>query len=151
METVRIYPLPTLRRGYARRLREARLEAARVWTRCRDLHLAARTAHTRWPREADLQAATRGPFALHSQTVQMIFHTFLANIDSTRELRKTNRTIRYPYKDKRYYPAALACPGGESGTRTHRLADGTRTPFARIQAGPARAHGGLQARLEGRL
>ena len=104
METVRIYPLPTLRRGYARRLREARLEAARVWTRCRDLHLAARKAHARWPREADLQAATRGPFALHSQTVQMIFHTFLANIDSTRELRKTNRTIRYPWKDKRYYP-----------------------------------------------
>ena len=70
METVRIYPLPTLRRGYARRLREARLEAARVWTRCRDLHLAARQAHTRWPREADLQAATKGQFALHSQTVQ---------------------------------------------------------------------------------
>jgi hypothetical protein len=46
METVRIYPLATLRKGYARCLREARLEAARVWTLCRDLHLAARKDHT---------------------------------------------------------------------------------------------------------
>src|ERR1051326_8958555 len=104
METVRIFPLPTLRKGYARRLREARMEAARVWTLCRDVHLAARKDHTSWPREAELQAATKCQFTLHSQTVQMIFHTFLANIETTREPRKTNRTIRYPYKDKRYYP-----------------------------------------------
>ena len=31
-------------------------------------------------------------------------HTFLANIETTRELRQTNHTIRYPYKDKRSYP-----------------------------------------------
>jgi putative transposase len=104
MATVRIYALPTLRRGYARRLREARMEAARVWTQCRDLHLAARQAHTRWPREADLQAATKGQFVLHSQTVQLIFHTFLANIETTRKLRQTDPRVRYPYKDKRYYP-----------------------------------------------
>ena len=104
METVRIYPLPTLRKGYAQRLREARMEAARVWTVCRDLHLAARQAQTRWPKEADLQQATKGQFTLHSQTVQLIFHTFLANIETTRQLRTTNRKIRYPYKDKRYYP-----------------------------------------------
>ena len=115
METVRIFPLPTLRRGYARRLREARLEAARVWTLCRDLHLAARKDHARWPHEADLQAATKGPFALHSQTVQLIFHTFLANIDSTRELRQTNPRIRYPYKDKRYYPLLWPAQKVESG------------------------------------
>jgi Putative transposase DNA-binding domain len=29
---------------------------------------------------------------------------FLANVETTRELRKTNRKIRYPYKDKRFYP-----------------------------------------------
>jgi putative transposase len=104
METVHIYPLCTLRPGYARQLGDARREAARVWTQCRDLHLAARQAHTRWPTERDFQAATKGQFALHSQTVQMIFHTFLANVETTRELRTTNRKIRYPYKDKRFYP-----------------------------------------------
>jgi putative transposase len=104
METVHIYPLPKLRRGYATRLREARIEAAQVWNVCRDLHLAARQQHTRWPKRDDLQKATKDRFALHSQSVQMICHTFLANIETTKERRKTNRKIRYPYKDKRYYP-----------------------------------------------
>jgi putative transposase len=80
------------------------MEAGRVWNACRDLHLAARQQHTRWPDQNDLHHATRGRFALHSQTVQMIARTFLANIETTKELRKTNRKIRYPWKEKRYYP-----------------------------------------------
>ena len=104
METVYIYPLATLRRGYTRRLREAQLEAARMWTVCRNLHLASRQQHTRWPRRDDLQQATKGNFTLQSQTVQMVCHQFLANVDTARELRQTNRKIRYPYKDKTFYP-----------------------------------------------
>ena len=46
----------------------------------------------------------KGSFALHSQTVQMVCHQFLANVDTARELRQTNRKIRYPYKDKRFFP-----------------------------------------------
>jgi len=34
----------------------------------------------------------------------MVCHQFLANVDTTRELRQTNRKIRYPYKDKTCYP-----------------------------------------------
>jgi putative transposase len=71
---------------------------------CRDRHLATRQQHTRWPDRDDIQQATKGRFALHSQTIQMICHQFLANVDATRELRKTNRKIRYPYKDKRFFP-----------------------------------------------
>jgi putative transposase len=104
METVRIYPLPTLLPGYVRRLHEARIEAARVWTVCRDLHLAARKAHTCWPTRDDLQHATKGRFVLYSQTVHLVCHQFLANVDTARELRQTNRKIRYPYKDKMFYP-----------------------------------------------
>ena len=66
VETVSIYPLATLCKGYARRLYEAQQEAARVWIVCRDRHLAARSAHTRWPTRDDLQQATREQFALHS-------------------------------------------------------------------------------------
>ena len=104
METVRIYRLAGMRLGYRARLREAQMEAARVWTLCRDIHLSARQQHTRWPNRDELQQATKGQFALHSQTVQMICHAFLANIDTMRDLRKMNRKIRYPWKDKRYYP-----------------------------------------------
>ena len=104
METVRIYRLAGLRPTFRSRLRDAQMEAARVWTLCRDLHLLARQQHMRWPNRDELQRATKGQFALQSQTVQMICHAFLANVETTRELRKTTSKIRYPYKDKRYYP-----------------------------------------------
>ena len=104
METVRIFALAGLRPSLQRRLFEAQQEAARVWTVCRDLHLAARQQHTRWPTRDALQQATKGQFALHSQTVQMVCHQVLANVDTARELRQTNRRIRYPYKDKAFYP-----------------------------------------------
>ena len=104
METVRIYPLAGVRPRLQRRLYEAQQEAARVWTVCRDLHLSARQQRTRWPDRDNLQHATKGQFALHSQTVQMVCHAYLANVETTRELRTTNRRIRYPYKDKRFYP-----------------------------------------------
>jgi putative transposase len=80
------------------------MEAARVWMRCRDLHLAARQNHTPWPNRDALQKATKDQFALYSQTVQMICHAFLANIDTTRQLKRAIPRIRYPYKDKSYYP-----------------------------------------------
>jgi putative transposase len=86
---VRIYRLSGLRPSFRTRLRETQMEAARVWTLCRDLHLAARTERTRWPNRDDLQQATKGRFALHSQSVQMICHAFLANVESTRQLLDT--------------------------------------------------------------
>jgi putative transposase len=104
MEMVRIYPLPNLSPSLLRRLYLAQREAACVWTVCRDLHLAARQQHTRWPDRDDLQQATKGRFALYSQTIQMVCHQFLANVDATRERRKKNRKIRYPYQDKRFFP-----------------------------------------------
>jgi putative transposase len=104
MEAVRIYRLTGLCPRYQARLRAAQMEAARVWMLCRDLHLAARQDRTRWPNRDELQRATKGQFALQSQTVQMICHAFLANIETTRELRKTNPHIHYPYKEKRYHP-----------------------------------------------
>ena len=67
------------------------------------MHLSARQQRTYWPRENDFQQATKGRFALHSQTIQAIFRAFVGTIEATQELRKTNRRIRYPYKDKRYY------------------------------------------------
>ena len=104
METVRIYRLTGLRPRYQARLCAAQMEAAQVWTLCRDMHLAARRQRTSWPGENDFQRATRGRFALHSQTTQAIFRAFVGTIEATREWRKTNRKIRYPYKDKRFYP-----------------------------------------------
>ncbi len=106
MNTVRIYQLKNLSATQFRRLRDAQMEAAQVWKCCMLMHKAARLSHEIWPDRIELQKATKGRFALHSQSVQMVVHAFLANIDTTRQLRQTHpqMRMRYPYKDKRFYP-----------------------------------------------
>lgn len=105
METVRIYRLDGLSASVKKQLNAAQREAARVWLLCRDLHLHARRHNLPWPTRDDLQKATKGgQFALHSQTIQMICHTFLANVDAAKELKRRNPKMRYPYKDKAFYP-----------------------------------------------
>ena len=79
--------------------------------------LAAAPKHTRWPDRDDLQLATKGRFALYSQTVQMICHQFLANVEMARELRRTHRTIRYPCKDKRFFPLYWPAQSGDDELR----------------------------------
>lgn len=108
MHTVKIYQLNNLSPAQFRRLRDAQMEAAHVWNCCMDLHKAARTNHEKWPGRDTLQKATKGRFALHSQSVQMVVHALLANIDTTRQLRQTSpqMKMRYPYKEKRFYPVA---------------------------------------------
>jgi putative transposase len=60
---------------------------------------------TKWPHQDVLQKLTKGRFSLHSQSAQMVCHAFLANVETTVELRKQGRQdIRYPYKEKRFYP-----------------------------------------------
>jgi len=85
-------------------IRDGRMEAAKVWTKCRDLHLAARKDSAKWPNKDTLQKATKG-FGLHSQSAQMVCHAFLANVDTATQLRKSGRKeIRYPWRDKTFYP-----------------------------------------------
>ena len=105
MERVRIVSLKGIRKRQSAAIRAGQMEAARVWTACRDAHLAARQEHGKWPNRDALQKATKGRFALHSQSVQMVTHAFLANVDTAQQLRSQGRAeIRYPYKDKTFYP-----------------------------------------------
>src|SRR5258708_28938674 len=58
--------------------------------------------------------ATKGQFALHSQSVQMVVHAFLANIETTRKLRQTHpqMKMRYPWREKRFYPVKWPAQAG---------------------------------------
>jgi putative transposase len=101
--TVRIYRLGGLALSTRERLRAAQMEAARVWNVCRELHQEARLGHQPWPDRDGLQRATKGgKFALHSQSIQMVCHQFLANVETTRQLKPTHPRLRYPYKPKQY-------------------------------------------------
>src|SRR6266700_7999504 len=106
MNTVKVYQLKNLSSTHLRRLREAQTAAAEVWNVCLEMHQAARMQHTVWPGKNALQKATKGRFALHSQSVQMVVHAFLANVETTRELRKTHpqMKMKYPWRSKRFYP-----------------------------------------------
>jgi putative transposase len=105
MNTVRVYRLKPTPKLFAR-LRDAQMEAAQVWNLCAEIHKQARMSHTRWPGRNALQKATKGQFALHSQSVQMVVHAFLANIETTRKLRQTHPQMQmnYPWREKRFYP-----------------------------------------------
>ena len=106
MNTVKIYQLNQLSKTQFQRLREAQMEVAQVWNACVEMHLTARLDHAPWPGRSALQKATKGRFALHSQSIQMVVHAFLANIDTTRQLRQSHpeMQMKYPYKEKRFYP-----------------------------------------------
>jgi putative transposase len=106
MKTIRVYGLNTLSPALFRRLKEAQMDAARVWNRCMELHKEARLTHARWPDATDLHQATRGQFALNAQAVQQIFRAFLGTIETTRRLRQEHPEMRmkYPWRTKRFYP-----------------------------------------------
>jgi putative transposase len=79
------------------------MEAARVWNVCCELHQDARLGHLPWPGRDELQRATKGgQFALYSQSIQMVCHQFLANVETTRQLKPAHPHMRYPYKPKKY-------------------------------------------------
>jgi putative transposase len=76
-------------------------------------------SHAKWPGRNELQKATKGQFALQSQSVQMVVHAFLANIATTRKLRQTHpqMKMKYPWREKRFFPVkwpaqAVSCENG---------------------------------------
>jgi putative transposase len=106
MKTVRIYRLDHLSASQLNKLKAAQQEAAQVWNHCMQMHKQARFSHAQWPGRNELQRATKGRYGLHSQSVQMVVHAFLTNIETTRELRKTHPQMRmkYPWRTKQFYP-----------------------------------------------
>ncbi len=108
MKTVRVYRLNNLSRSQFSRLKAAQMEAAHVWNWCMEMHKQARMSHAKWPLRTELQKATKGRFALQSQSVQMVVHAFLANVETTRQLRQTHpqMKMKYPWRTKRFYPVS---------------------------------------------
>jgi putative transposase len=106
MKTIRVYRLTDLSPSLFRRLKEAQMEAARVWNLCMETHKQARMAHAKWPEHRELHQATRGQFALNAQAVQQITRAFLGTIETTRLLCKEHPQMRmkYPWRTKHFYP-----------------------------------------------
>ena len=82
MHTVRIYRLTHLSPTLFGRLKAAQMEGAQVCNCCCELHKQARTTHSKWPGQGDLQQATKGRFALHSQSDYLTHKSKQAHIMS---------------------------------------------------------------------
>jgi len=108
METVTIHSLRGETPQMKSRLRAAQMESARLWNDVKEFHVFRRTTNGEWPTQDDLQKHTKGRYALHSQSIQMVCHQLLANVDATDERRRnepeSRKWLKYPYRDKNYFP-----------------------------------------------
>ncbi|MGM7634931.1 RNA-guided endonuclease InsQ/TnpB family protein [Bacillus sp. Hm123] len=71
-----------------------------IWNDCVQLARYYYRIHGKWINKSDLQAELKGLYSLHSQTIQAVCHKFLRAREGVRQARKTNKSIRYPYKEK---------------------------------------------------
>jgi putative transposase len=76
-----------------------------------------------------LQKATKGRFALHSQSIQMVVAAFLANIETTQKLRQSHpqMQMKYPWRTKRFYP--VKWPAQAVSKEHGRAANGQKSSF----------------------
>ena len=90
-------------------------QAARVWTLCRDLHLAARQQHTRLSRSRCAPCRPPGG-SLRSpgETVQMVCHQFLANVEAARDRRSDQPQNTLPLQRQALLPVVLAFRGARA-------------------------------------
>ena len=102
-----ILPLKGLSAALQATLKKAQQEAARVWNDVVAIHKKARESGRKWPGRTELQRQTKGRYELHSQTVQMICHQLLANVNATRERRQkepeNRHQLKYPHKEKQFF------------------------------------------------
>jgi hypothetical protein len=119
MQTTKIYRLPFLTVSLFRQLQASSIESRQVWNTCKDLHKQCRVSRSAWLTLTDLQKHTKGKFELQSQSIQLVCRAFIGNIDSTRENRKQGlKDIKYPWRDKRFYPQCCLTLSPRSAARS---------------------------------
>ncbi|MFJ8265513.1 RNA-guided endonuclease InsQ/TnpB family protein [Peribacillus asahii] len=84
-------------------LRTMQREAASVWN---DIVREATSYYftcKKWVSKTEIQAIRKQTYNLHSQTVQAIADKYAANRETIRQLRKTDKKAKYPWRRKYYY------------------------------------------------
>ena len=84
-------------------LRMMQREAASVWN---DIVREATSSYflcKKWLSKTEIQAVRKQTYNLHSQTVQAIADKYDANRETIKQLRKTDKKAKYPWRRKFYY------------------------------------------------
>ena len=102
MKIIRLRNLP---KKAGKLIFEGSMESARLWNFCNATHKKARAQREKWPRKEALREEAKNlALKIHSQSIQATIAQYLANVDTACQLKKENKKIRLPYKEKRFYP-----------------------------------------------
>ena len=111
---VHVLPLHGLSSRQEAVCRFVREEAGRCWTDMLFAHIQSRGG--KWLTSVDLGKMYKGQYRLQSQSIQALAQKLEANVDTARQLRKTEPEARYPYRPKQYQTvtwkeSAIHCTG----------------------------------------
>lgn len=84
-------------------LRAMQRETASVWNDIVRESTSYYFAFKKWLSKTEIQAIRKQTYNLHSQTVQAIADKYVANRETIRQLRITDKKARYPWRKKYYY------------------------------------------------
>ena len=105
MQKVKIIRLKNLSSRAKKSIFEGRRESARLWNFCVATHKKVREAREKWPTKEVLRAEAKSlKLKMHSQSIQAAIAQFLANVDTACRIKKENKKIRLPYREKYFYP-----------------------------------------------
>ena len=105
MQKVKIIRLKSLSFHSKKSIFESQRESARLWNFCVATHKKAREAREKWPTKEVLRGGAKPlKLKMHSQSIQATIAQFLANVDTACQIKKENKKIRLPYKEKYFYP-----------------------------------------------
>ena len=105
MKKVKIIRLKNLSSKAKSILIEGQKESARLWNFCTATHIKAREVREKWPTKEILRGEAKNlDLKMYSQSIQAAIAQFLANVDTACQIKKQNRKIHLPYKEKYFYP-----------------------------------------------
>jgi putative transposase len=79
-------------------LRDMQREAASVWNDIVREATSYYFSFRKWLSKTDIQAVRKQTYHLHSQTFQAIADKYVANRETIRRLRKTDKKAKYPWQ-----------------------------------------------------
>ena len=87
------------------RLFECNRISGQIWNNCLETARAYSLSNDgKWIGKSALQAALKGQYPMHSQSVQAVCHKYLFSRDAALKAKRKGFVNKYPYRTKKYFP-----------------------------------------------
>lgn len=91
---------------------ECNRKSALVWNDCLEIAKNFAISFGKWINQTELQKATKGKYAIHSQSIQAVVHKYVWSRDAAKKARDKGYTEnKYPYKKKNHFNTKWAKDG----------------------------------------